>query len=850
MTALYRHIQARLARISRPAMVAMAATLLVLVSSLWWLPRRSRQRSPPARVFRMGYQDLPPHELATAAGPSGPAVEVVAEAARRLGIHLDWVLTPEGPEKALQSGDLDLWPLVGDLPERRKLMYVTDSWMSASVWMIAPEDHGILKPRDTAGHKVAYTLTNLQLRLAHTHFPGAELVVEPSVEASFKAMCDNRVSAALVLGPEAWSELTHETCGNRKLVFVPLEEGRLKVGLGASRRHPEAVRAADEIREEIGRLTDEGVVATIYFRWTMDPNSEAILAHYATQVEEQNHTIKVALWVLGVALTLLIWQAFRLRSARRAAVAASQAKSWFVANMSHEIRTPMNGILGMAELALESDSREEQREYLAAVMQSGRALLTILNDVLDFSKMEAGKLTLEPTPFRLRATLLHALDAVALGAYQKGLELTFEVAANVPDQLIGDPDRLRQIVVNLAGNAMKFTTCGEIGLQARLSADNAGATSPVGVQFTVRDTGVGIPHDQQANVFGAFSQADSSVTRSYGGTGLGLTICQNLVNMMGGQIWLESEPGHGTAVHFTAVFPAAFLPDDETASQQSQPVDSIVEIPRSALVVDDNATSRRILRELCQSYGLTATEAESGAACLSAMERQSFDVILLDQHMPDMDGLETLAGLRERWPRGAAKIVTLAALGHGLGAALQKESNVAACLTKPVRPADLLRVLQDLFVPSEAEPRREDAVDPANVPRAPEKPLAVLMAEDNQVNQALIRGLLVRRGHQPTVAANGRLALELFREQRFDLILMDVQMPEMDGLTATREIRKLERQEQRCPTPIIGLTANAMTGDRQQCLDAGMNGYVSKPIRTAELFAVIADVCSEKSAVS
>ena len=488
-----------------------------------------------------------------------PILEVVAEAARRRGIRLQWVLTPEGPEKALQLGELDLWPLVGDLPERRKLMHITDSWMSASVWMIAPEDHGLLKPQDTAGRKVAYTLTNLQLRLARTHFPAAELVEEPSVTASFEAMCGDRVAAALVLGPEAWSQLARETCPDRKLVFVPLEQGRLKVGLGASLRYPDAVRTADEIRAEIGKLTAQGVVATIYFHWTMDPNSEAILADYAGQVEAQNHTIKIALWVLGAALTLLIWQAFRLRAARHAAVAASLAKSWFVANMSHEIRTPMNGILGMAELALETDGREEQREYLEAVMHSGRALLTILNDVLDFSKMEAGKLTLDPIAFLLRDTLLHAVRAVALGAHQKGLELTLHVDAEVPDTLVGDPDRLRQILVNLIGNAMKFTTHGEISVEARLSRKTlpgAAAKADVGVHFTVRDTGVGIPLNQQAKVFGAFSQADGSVTRRYGGTGLGLTICQHLVALMSGQIWLESEPGRGTQVHFTALLPA------------------------------------------------------------------------------------------------------------------------------------------------------------------------------------------------------------------------------------------------------------------------------------------------------
>jgi signal transduction histidine kinase/CheY-like chemotaxis protein len=825
---------------SGTSLLAVSAALAILVSALPWTACRLIAPSRAARPFRIGYQSLPPHEIVSADGkPSGPAVDVVAEAARRLGISLEWVLTPAGPEQALLKGELDFWPVVGDVAERRKFMYITEAWMATSVWLIAPQESGIHTPSDTANRKVAVNReSSLATRLARSYFPNSELVSQPSVKANFQAMCTGQVDAALLVGnsPEAWSGLTNGSCKDRPLAFIPIDAGRLGVGLGASRARPDAIRAADQISQEIGKMTREGVVATIYFRWTTDPNSDAILAGYINEVEAQNHTIKIALGIGGVALALLVWQAFRLRAARRDAVAASLAKSWFVANMSHEIRTPMNGILGMAELALDTDSREEQHEYLEAVMQSGRALLTILNDVLDFSKMEAGKLTLDPIPFALRDTVLYALRAVALGAYQKGLELTFHVDSAVPDQLIGDPDRLRQILVNLIGNAMKFTARGEVGVRASVEST---AHSPVCVHFSVSDTGVGIPRDQQAKIFGAFSQADGSVTRRYGGTGLGLTICQNLVALMGGRIWLESAPGHGTQVHFTALFPAV----------DAAPPPPVA-IRRSALVVDDNATNRHILCELCSSYGMTVTEGDSGAGCLTALSRQSFDVILLDQQMPGMDGLATLAAIRQRCPGSGTKIVMLAAIGHGPSAARQQELNVAACLTKPVRPADLLQTLRQMFLSEGGESADENGYvpDPAAaamlaVSREPEK-LAVLVVEDNSVNQTLMRSLLLRRGHQPVLAANGRLALEMFRDQRFDVILMDVQMPEMDGLTATQEIRKLERQEKRPRTPIVGLTANAMTGDRESCLEAGMDGYISKPIRTAELFAAIGDVCS------
>jgi signal transduction histidine kinase/ActR/RegA family two-component response regulator len=661
--------------------VSIAVVLIVIAPALFLLWRHTQRHT----ALRAGIRN---NSLSTTLNPEGRvdalAVEVLAAAARRSGLRIQWVECPEGPDRALRAKKVDLWPMTLDLPERKKQFHITEPWLAAERCLVTKGP----PPVHWNGVTVAYGLGPESQLLAAA--PAARPIHAEGDVAAVRAVCAGGARAAYVLMQSLGAFVLRKPEGCEKVDFhiTPAGGKPLKLGIGSTF---EAAKEADELRIEIGRMAAQGALEEFFNKYSLYSVAETADIYELTDAQRRTEALEFGAGGLILALAVLIWQVDRVREARRTAENANSAKSQFLANMSHELRTPLNGIVAMTEVLGRSGLTPEQRDIAAVILNSSESLMTIVNDILDFSKIEAGGMSIEQIAFDVRATLEDAVRLFTPRAQQKGLEIACRIAADVPRMIVGDPVRIRQILMNLLSNAIKFTDAGGVGVEL---ARGGNPEQGPALLFRVVDTGIGIPPQASAKIFRAFTQADSTTTRKFGGTGLGLAISLRLVTLMGGSIGLESEPGRGSIFWFIVPAPAM---------QRVENPEAPVSLPAPA--------------EAAAAIGQAAWQ--------------------------------------------------------------------------------------------------------------------ILIVEDNPVNQIVAARALRTLGYSPDVASSGEAALDILVQRRFDLILMDCQMPGMDGYQTAAEIRLREAGRRR--TPIVAMTANNVDGDRERCVAAGMDDYLSKPFRMAAL---------------
>ncbi|HET7873525.1 MAG TPA: response regulator [Terriglobales bacterium] len=817
----------------RWAMVMIAA-LLCLGALGVWLRDRALEPSRAAHPFRVSSHDLPSEQ-----GVPKPVVdasnEVFKEACVRRHIPFEVVKTEGSPIKAILDRKIDLTQVIFDSPENRKQIYISEPWALDSAWMVALESTGIDTPAEVVGKRVWIQDNPRHKYLAWQNLHGADIALRDSFEKAVEGICQGQTDAALVEPLTADSRAFFErlpACRDKKLSFSELPNGRIWFGVGGH-KDPATKAAVNAIREEIGRMAEDGTLGRIYLNFGLDPNNAVIVLHDLNILRQRDRYMMFAVAILLLVMLALIFQGFRLRKARRLADKLNAAKSEFLANMSHELRTPLNSVIGMTRLALETDVTSERKEFLSIASASAESLLSVVNVILDFSKLETGKLGMEELVIDLCELVESSAKVFAFPAHQKGLELVCDVALTCPRWIQGDPVRLRQVLFNLIGNAVKFTPKGEVRITVSPRATDRG---PV-LEFTVQDTGIGIAHEKLAVIFEPFSQADTSTTRKFGGTGLGLAISRALVKLMGGSIGVESSPGQGSSFRFTVPMHALTVHSEWLGEN----------VEGRALVVDDNSTARAVLERMLRYWGLEVATVADGESALEVLERakragQPYSLLVIDSELPSMDGFELASLVQSQFGLGHAIVMMLTSDKCNLTAGRCAELGIVAHLIKPIGRAELLagarRVLH--VGPDVPEPPQTSRI----MHERPARSLRILLAEDNAVNRKLATTILQRAGHIVSTAENGREAIERMRSGKFDLVLMDVQMPEVDGLEAARAIRR-EEARTGAHVAMIAMTAHAMSGDIERCLASGMDGYIAKPFQPRDFLETIEAVKSK-----